>query len=121
MIGKENRTTILANQAKALRGAESFSTRFAPLTPVITGLRLTRKSRFAQVGSTQPEIWAAAVEPTVRISWTVKAPRVSVAECKRGLPRVTLRRIHETFDRLYAWSLGPFAISNRGGLALWLF
>jgi hypothetical protein len=65
MTRRENRTKNLANRARALIQELNHSQLGAcPPNPEITGLRLTHKSRFAQLGCTQAEMWAADIEPT---------------------------------------------------------
>jgi len=121
MTGGENRTKNPTNSASALiRELNRSQLGSCPLNPEITGLRLTRKSRFAQVGRTQAEMWRLSNRPN-RIWWMVKnAGVLPWLTLKEACYRVRVRRLHETFNALYTRSMGPFAISNRGGLALWL-
>ena len=86
-----------------------------PHTKAITG-KEDRTNDFLPVPAANPAV----------IRGSFSAPIV-LAQCSdRGSSfyagsSLTVRRIHETFNRLYTRSMGPFTISNRGGLALWLF
>lgn len=102
-------------------GVESFSTRIVPAQPRGHGSAIDAQIQIRTSWVYSAEMWAA-IEPTQSHQVDGEKRRgASVTEHKRGLPRVPVRRIYVTFNRLYTWSMGPFVITNRGGLTLWLF
>jgi hypothetical protein len=122
MSGGENRRRNPANLAGVPTGELNHSQPGScPLNPEITGLRLTRKSRFAQVGRIHAEMWAA-IELTQ--SHQVDGEKAAVLlwlSVKEASTRPRYGRSTRLLIGFTQWSMGPFAISNRGGLALWLF